>query len=129
MTVRPGATSGRKILVLSRHSGCSFRRVGTLRQALVSAAGGTAVGPEDVVAAALAAMTDDERQVLQDQARDRARKEAMADASWVWWGELGRKLAPKVIEREGPKGVSLVCEAAKEPRAYSFVLSAATVRM
>ena len=117
MTIRRGATSGRKLLVLSRWGGCRKRRVGSLRQALESAAGGTAAGPQDVVAAMLAALTDAERQVLQDQARDRARREAMADSSWVWWGELGRKLAPKVIEREGPKGVSLVCEAAKEPRA------------
>ena len=85
-----------------------------LRESLQAAAGGKAAGPEDVVGAVQAALSDSEWQHLLERAKEAVRAEITAKADWLWWGELGRRLAPKLLAREGAKGVSLVCEAAKE---------------
>ena len=37
-----------------------------------------------------------------------------AESDWLKWGELGRKLAPKVLSRFGVAGELLVVDAAKE---------------
>ena len=107
---RPAVT--RKFLCLKKHSGNRRRRVQTLREALVAAAGGEAATPQDVIAAALAALSEEEQLLATEQ--EKVRAGVAAESDWLKWGELGRKLAPKVLSRFGAPGELLVVDAAKE---------------
>ena len=95
--------STRKFLRLKRWSGCRRRRrrVGTLWEALLAAARGGAATPEDVVSAAQAALAAAEAKLARGRVKEEVRSEVAAEANWLWWGELGRKLAPKLLAREG----------------------------
>ena len=105
---------------LQKWSGNHRRRMGTLREALVQAAGGEEASAADVLAAARGAFTEEERNLLAEEARDAVRAEVAADATWIQWGELGRKLVPLLLKRLGNLGESLLVEAARESASYWF---------
>ena len=109
---RPAFT--RKFLCLKKRTGNLRRRVQTLREALVAAAGGEAATAHNVIGAALAALSVEEQRLATEQAKEKVRAEVAAESDWLKWGELGRKLAPKVLSRFGAAGELLVVDAAKE---------------
>ena len=112
MRARPAFT--RKFLCLKKRTGNLRRRVQTLREALVAAAGGEAATAHNVIGAALAALSVEEQRLATEQAKEKVRAEVAAESDWLKWGELGRKLAPKVLSRFGAAGELLVVDAAKE---------------
>ena len=85
-----------------------------MREALLEAAGGPAAQPADVVAAAKAVLIGDEVRVAEEAAKDAVRAEVAADASWLQWSELCRKLVPLVVSKLGDLGEGLVVEAARQ---------------